>query len=256
MELANNPGISPKKPEVSEAASKGYEAQGYALAQVVIAGTINAAKQLQNAVVSAFGYSVEARTACVSALKKWQKECRDNVNNSGNLSNMEKASLNKIANSATVRTSEFGKVVEAMNAGMTLETLASKHGIEDPENVSFHVIVADARDFLKSSAAVGQGRPADPLNVKLDKWLQAQLKANPAVADEIATIREDLRDYLPKSDPDTSAAAAVHSGKRKSDALTKVAPIAAAIKEQADIQHVPAAVARRRRQSDNPAVKH
>jgi hypothetical protein len=252
MELANKPGISPKKPEPQSANGAGYEAQGYALAQVVISGTISGARQLQQACVTAFGYSVEARTAAINALNKWAKECRETVKTSGNLSTMEKASLNKIANSATVRTSEFGKIMQAMNAGLTMETVAQKHGVEDPENVSFHVLVADSRDFLKSSASDGRGRKADPFNVRLDKWLTAQAK-DPANADDIATIRDALGDYLPKTDPDTSAAVAVHSGKRKSDKAS-VKPLP----EPKDVepQHVPAVSNRRRRASDQNATKH
>jgi len=257
LDMTTHPGVGTTAIDPTKQMDKGYQAQGWALAQSVIATSIGVARQLQRSVLTAFGYSTEARTACAEALAEWVKNCKAAAKNSGNLEKMGARELGKVGASATVRASEFRTIMGAMNAGMTLETVAQACGVEDPENISFHVFVAQARLFMQSTATRA-GRPADPLPVKLDKWLSSQ--KNPEDQAIIEQIRAALADILPKHDPENSPETTVRVGKApaktKAPAPIKDVPIPAEA-TATGIEHLPAAPARRRRKTDNgnaPAV--
>lgn len=154
----------------------GYQAQGFALAQTIIAGVVSTAMQLRRATETAFDYSEAARDAAVKALNDWKKELQTAVKANGNLTagGMTERDAGRIARSAAVRVSEFSAIVKAMNNGMNRDTLREKCGVADPENIGFHTVVEIARQFNQTGANGGRGRPADPFAVKLAKWLASQ----------------------------------------------------------------------------------
>jgi hypothetical protein len=176
----------------------GYQAQGWALAQTIIAQTVNAAQQLQRAAMGAFELSNQARDETVRALNDWKKNLNDAAKSNGNLhaAGVSEKSAGRIARSASTRTSEFTSIVKAMNNGFTRETLREKTGVADVENVGFHTIVELARLFNQTGANGGRGRPADPFAVKLAKWLEAQ-KPEGDDAEVKAKVVNALANILP-----------------------------------------------------------
>lgn len=180
--------------DVAQQMSAGYEAQGFGLAQTVKAISVSVARDLRRCVETAFDYDAKARETCIKYLNEWVKECRVAAKASGNLQSMGERSLGKIARSATVRASEFTTIMRAMDAGMTRGTLAEKAGVNDPENISFHVVVEIARAFIPSNAATG--RKPDSFEVKLAKWLAAQ-KVTGADAKVKARVETLLANVLP-----------------------------------------------------------
>lgn len=175
----------------------GYQAQGFALAQTIIAHTVNTAQNLARAALGAFDLSNQARDETIRALNDWKKTLNSNAKSNGNLhaAGVSEKSAGRIARSATTRTSEFTSIMRAMNNGFTLETLREQTGVADVENVGFHVIVELARLF-NQTAATGRGRPADPFAVKLAKWLEAQ-KVSGADAEVKAAAINALAAILP-----------------------------------------------------------
>lgn len=185
--------------DVSKQLESGYKAQGFALAQTLIAAVISQAQQLARAVFTSFELDNKARDEAIRELRAWQKNVSEQAKGNGNLlkSGMTTAQLGRIARSANVRVSEFSAVVKAQNAGMTRETLAKAGKIDDPENMSFHTIVEISRQFNASKATPSQGRPADSFEVKLSKWLAAQ-KAEGHDAEVKATVMGRIADLLPE----------------------------------------------------------
>lgn len=177
----------------------GHQAQGFALAQTVIAQTISTAQALRRAVETAFEYSIDARESCVKVLQDWRKEMTQNAKNNGNLdaAGVDSKTSGQMARSAATRVSEFITCITAMNNGFTKETLREKTGVADIENVSFHVIVALCRKFNSTNAQGGQGRPADPFEVKLAKWLARQDVTNEHDAEVKAKAVNALANILP-----------------------------------------------------------
>lgn len=196
--------------EVQQQLSSGYAAQGFALAQTVKAISVSVARDLRRCVETAFDYDVHAREACIKYLNEWVKECREAAKASGNLQSMGERSLGKVARSATVRASQFTTIMKAMDAGMNRGTLAEKAGVNDPENISFHVVVEIARMFL-DTGATRQGRPADPFEVKLAKWLANQ-RVDGHDAEVKAKVEALLVDVLPHEEEEP-----VKVGRRSSD---------------------------------------
>lgn len=188
---------------VKEMLSGGHMAQGWALAQTIIANTVSTAQQLRRAVDTAFEYSTEARESTIKALADWKKDLATNAKGNGNLAagGLSERDAGRIARSAGTRVSEFSAIIRAMNNGFTKETLREKTGVDDIENVGFHTIVELARQFNQTGATGGRGRPADPFAVKLAKWLAGQ---NPEGADaEVkARVVNMLANVLPHDDGD------------------------------------------------------
>lgn len=178
----------------------GYQAQGFALAQTIIAATISTAQQLRRAVETAFDYDTKAREAAISELNAWKKATNESAKSNGNLiaGGMDTKQLGRIARSAGTRVAEFTAVVKAMNNGMSRETLREKAGVADPENIGFHTVVEIARNFNNAGAAT-TGRPADPFEVKLAKWLAKQ-EVSGHDAEVKADVLSKLADVLPKAE--------------------------------------------------------
>lgn len=186
---------------VQKQLSHGHQAQGFALAQTIIAGTISTAMQLRRAVETAFDYSIEARDAALKSLGDWKKELNQNAKANGNLAagGMDEKSAGRIARSAGTRVSEFTAIIKAMNNGFTRQTLLEKTGVEDVENIGFHTIVELTRMFNQTGASTGRGRPADPFAVKLAKWLNNQ-KPEGDDAEVKARVINMLAEVLPHED--------------------------------------------------------
>jgi len=167
--------VGTKSKTTAEQMAPGYLAQGFAVAQVIIAATVNTAQQLRRAVESAFDLEPKAREEIISTLNKWKKDLTEAAKANENLrkGGMDDKSLGRIARSATVRTSEFTSIVKAMNNGFSRHTLQEQTGVRDVESIGFHTIVEMARKF-NQSGATNQGRPAAPFEVRLAKWLARQ----------------------------------------------------------------------------------
>lgn len=155
----------------------GYEAQGYGLAQTVIAEC----KGVQNTWVR---YAAklsqlhhDARKAFMAELRKHVKQMREQVK--AQEGSAEHGMYKKAAASATVQISNLMAVAQAMNNGYVLALQA------DPETknlvvnsigdyvpvLPFYSIVAEARLFNDSEAANGVGRPKKPFLDKLKKFI-------------------------------------------------------------------------------------
>lgn len=199
----------------------GHQAQGFALAQTVIAQTISTAQALRRALETAFDYSIDARESCIKTLQDWRKEMTANAKNNGNLdaARVDVKTTGAMARSSCTRVSEFIACITALNNGFTKETLREKTGVADIENVSFHVIVALARKFNATNAQGGQGRPADPFEVKLAKWLARQDVSNEHDAEVKAAAVNALANILPVAEdaPDAEALKEQATNRRTTD---------------------------------------
>jgi hypothetical protein len=198
--------VGTKSIPVEQQLKTGYQAQGFALAQLVIASTISTAQQLRRAVDTAFDLDTKAREESLSVLNKWRKDLSVNAkgNTKGNTNliegGMDTKSLGRIARSATTRTSEFASILKAMDNGFSRDTLREQSGVSDIENIGFYTIVELARKFNQSSAT-GQGRPADPFEVKLAKWLARQQVTTKHDKKVKAKAMEVLDPILPHEEP-------------------------------------------------------
>lgn len=168
----------------------GYLAQGFAVAQTIIAHTINTAQQLSRAVESSWDLSNQARDEVVKVLNDWKKGLTANAKGNANLEagGMTERRRARLATSATTRTSEFAQIMKAMNNGFSRETLREKTGVVDTENIGFHVVVELARLFNAANASAGVGRPALAFNVKLANWLAKQEVAGKDAEDKAAAL--------------------------------------------------------------------
>lgn len=151
------------QPGNGPAPGPGSIARGFALAQEFIATIRNHSATLQRITVELFNVDDAARRECVRYLREWQKECRENAKQQKGMT--EKQWL-RLAASATTRASQVMRVIKAMRAGMTVETV--EKGLRQKiEDVSFDTLVGFSRNYGASSAA---GRPADAGFVKLLKY--------------------------------------------------------------------------------------
>lgn len=194
--------------EISKQLESGYHAQGFALAQTMIGIVISQAQNLARCVFTAFDLDPRAREEAVKELKAWQKNLTITARENGNLTKagFESKDLGAVSRSAAVRVSEFTTICNAMNAGMTRETLSKMTGVSDYENVSFHVIVQTARKHLAATANASAriGRPADPFEVKLAKWLASQkVEGHDAEVKERAVLA--LQNILPAAEGEAPA---------------------------------------------------
>jgi len=190
--------VGTKAQTTQEQMAPGYLAQGFAVAQIIIAASVNTAQQLRRAVESAFDLEPKARDEIITTLNKWKKDLAEQAKANGNLrkGGMDDKALGRIARSATVRTSEFTTIVKAMNNGMSRDTLRQHAGVKDVENIGFHTIVEVARQFNQTGAQ-GGGRPADPFEVKLAKWLARQQPTTKHDKEVMHEVTEKLAGVLP-----------------------------------------------------------
>lgn len=162
-------------PDVAATNVPGYEAQGFALAQTMQAIVKSHAQDLRRMVTTAWSLDSKARDFAVKYLKEWMAACKKYAQDTRPHEGIDAKQWEKIARTATVRVSQFNTIIRAMNAGMTISTVAGMLGIEqdDVTNVGFDTLVAQAREFLNANAqGSGRGRKADPFHVALAKWLK------------------------------------------------------------------------------------
>jgi hypothetical protein len=112
--------------------------------------------------------------------------------------------------SATVDVTRLTTIAHAFNAGATAEGLAeffTKPGetIPDPRNIGFRRLY----DYAKTFSASKAGRKADPLLVKLEKWLKNNTPADDATAEDEAVYLavSHLHQTLVKADAGTQGVA-------------------------------------------------
>lgn len=77
----------------------------------------------------------------------------------------------KIA-SCIVETCRLRTIAKAFNAGASVEGLATFYGVDDPRNIGVRRVYEYAAAYMAGNAT----RKADPLLVKLNKWIAAQEK--------------------------------------------------------------------------------
>lgn len=198
MDVREHPAVGTMQRPTAEQLKPGYEAQGFALAQSIIAESVSTAKTLSRIAIRCFEVSQQAREHMLKTLNRWKKDCAAAAVANANL---EKAGMSEkdrraIASSATTRVREFNAIVKAMDAGMTLSTLGKLAKVPDPTNLGFHTIVKVSRLFKGADA---RGRPADPFFVKLLKWMDRQ--DSEADAADKAKLVAALKGMLPAPKP-------------------------------------------------------
>lgn len=149
---------------------------GKLFAQECIALVVGHASPWRDLAVRAFGMTVEARAAAVKAMDAWIKAKREE--NEEVTGADEKLARKRLA-SATVELSKMRTTINAINGGMTTETI-EKYFDNTFENIGWNGIVEVARTFSKSTA----GRKPDTLLVKLGKWIEVQKKGQPETAED------------------------------------------------------------------------
>ena len=170
----------------------GAEAQGYALAQTVIADIIGQMGSMNRYVGRLIELSTEARAAFLKEINRHVKDIGEHAKAKEGTD--EELRYKKIAATARVKFSMMSTIAKAMNAGFTVECrtnpdnnvhLRDARGLLQPVN-PYTTIVADARLYLAAAGKKGNGRPTKPW---LDK-LKAFILANqPEFAEEVdATV--------------------------------------------------------------------
>lgn len=154
----------------------GYEAQGFALAQTVIAECKGIQNTWSRYAAKLVDLHEKARDAFMSELRKHVKQMREHV--ADKKGTVDHAVYKKAAASAQTQISNLMAVAAAMNAGYVLEIqrdpdtghpLVSTTGEKIPVK-PFYTIVAEARLFNDSQAS-GRGRPKTPFLDKLKKFI-------------------------------------------------------------------------------------
>lgn len=190
----------------------GHEAQGFSLAQRVLAIGRSVASDLKRCIMDAWHLDIGARDACRKYLLRSARDAKKDSEGIENLSHLDAGrkvgtAARRIVNSGYQRATQFSVILQAMNAGMTEETVARALGQESVEHVGFDTICEQARYHLKTQAAGSKaGRKADPLAVALHKWLEARKAKEHTPDDEqvIAAVEQVIAPMLPKDD-DTPA---------------------------------------------------
>lgn len=155
----------------------GYEAQGYGLAQTVIAECKGMQNTWSRYAAKLSQLHADARKAFMAELRKHVKQMREHVK--AQEGKPEHDMYKKAAASAGVQISNLMAVAQAMNNGYVLALQTDP----DTKNLvvnsigdyvpllPFYSIVAEARLFNDSSAAGGAGRPKKPFLDKLKKFI-------------------------------------------------------------------------------------
>lgn len=177
------------------------DAQGAVLAQTIIGITRSVSADMARCVLKAFGLSVGAREACMKDLRKWVTQCKINAVENGNITKAgyDLRAARKLANSANTQVSKFNQCIKAMNAGWSLASVAQRMGVDDPEHVGWELMVSEARIFLASNAK--GGRPADPFQVKLRKWLDNTQEGLDGVEAKLWMELREVSDKFAKDHP-------------------------------------------------------
>jgi hypothetical protein len=185
-DIQGNPGVQPGHADPTVAADSGYRARGFALAAQMKALVVSHADALRRCIITALDYEPKARDAAQAEFRQWSKDLKDVTTPAAlhlKAQGYDDKQIVKLANSATVRASEFSTVLKAMNIGMTRETMAERLKVSDPESLGFHIWVKEARDFLAAHATKGNGRAPDAFSVKLAKFLKREAGTS---AEEVA----------------------------------------------------------------------
>lgn len=165
----------------------GYEAQGWALAQSVLAENMH---QLQargvwhRYVAKLVDFGTEARGFFIKALNADTKARREHVKAQ---EGTDMHDIFRKANaSAQVQISNLGAIARAMNKGFRVECAVTEEGQfkRDGQNnlipvQAFSTILAQAQKFLaQNSEGQKKGRPALSFEAQLAKWFASTAKVN------------------------------------------------------------------------------
>lgn len=201
----------------------GYQAQGWALAQRVIAVTRSTARDLARIAREGFTLSPLALTFAVKTLGEDLKTATMAAATTMGLSEKEAASM---ARSASSYASQMRMIFKAQAAGMTPDTLAAlifkdydpaTHDLAPDwlDHVGLASMYQAARTFTNAEANEGRGRPKAPWTLQLAKWLAEH---QPPVADLPAEVIAALDMLAPVLDEALAAeekAKADRKAKRK-----------------------------------------
>lgn len=162
--------------DVAATNAPGYEAQGFALAQTMQAVVKSHAQDLRRMVNTAWSLDSKAREYAQKYMREFLDTCKKNAESTRPHEGIDAKQWGKIARSATVRVSQFNTIIKAMNAGMTIGTVAGMLGLQhdDVANVGFDTLVQVARDYNGAQSTGNRetrGRAADPFAVALAKWM-------------------------------------------------------------------------------------
>lgn len=179
----------------------GYEAQGYGLAQTVIAECKGIQGTWSRYAAKLSQLHADARKAFMAELRKHVKQMREHVKDKDGTP--EHDMYKKAAASAGVQISNLMAVAQAMNNGYVLALQTDP----DTKNLvvnsigdyvpllPFYSIVAEARLFNDSEASNGAGRPKKPFLDKLKKFIldnQPDFAANTKDAVELVEAMAKL----------------------------------------------------------------
>lgn len=174
------------KKAIAQPAKAGYEAQGWALAQTIIAINRSVRSDLKRAILGAFDLAVEAREAAIKALGADLKACTEVVKTT--MPGIDKPQ--RTAGTATVYASQCRTILRAMNNGMSRTVMLALlfPGVECDEaatieSLGFDSILHAARQYNDAEASgKKRGRTPDAWLVKLGKWLEKNAPADDDVA--------------------------------------------------------------------------
>ena len=190
-----------QRTENATLAAPGAEAQGYALAQTVIAEVVQQHGAFNRYVGRLIELSTEARAAFMKEINRHTKEITQHAE--AKKGTDEEARYKKIAATAKTKFAMMVAVVKALNAGFTIECrtnpdngvhLRDARGILQPVN-PYTTIVADARMYLEAAGQKGKGRPVKPWLDKLKDFIlnnQPEFAKAPDDAVELVKTLADL----------------------------------------------------------------
>lgn len=187
--------VTPSSPKVNSATQQhaaGYEAQGWALAQTVIAynnGLLNTKGVWNRYVAKLLDMGTEARAFFIKALNEDTKARKAHVDEMKNTSSHE--IFRKANATAEVNLSNLKAIARALNAGMSISCETFDNGDYKRDGQGdlipiqpFTALLAFARKHLSEteSGAKKKGRPNTSFLDKLDKFLNK---------DNIVSTKED-----------------------------------------------------------------
>lgn len=145
-----------------------------------------------------WGMSNEARKAALDTITKFRTDAVKNAAQSGPIEGIKPDQWGKIARTTTVRIAHVAACVRAMNGsavreGLTLETFAKSCGVDQDEarSKSVEILYQYCRNFNGARAATG--RPQDPADVKLAKFIDAAMADDKATPADLKFLRKVVK---------------------------------------------------------------
>lgn len=206
----------------------GYAAQGESLA-LSFFGVVKAHQaDYGRFITTAWNLSTEARDYAKKRIDAMVRQARENAQSvRAGVDGLTKQQWASIASTATVRASQFGRILRAMNGGMTAQTVMETLNVESVEHLSFDTILGVAKKYAESEAAAGgRGRPRVDFLHKLARFVTRETTAEGVTPEDVKQINKILKligDMLPDLEAEKEAAKKVAAGQVKVPAKTEKA---------------------------------